>query len=250
MTAVKWCPFRRPASDHRNTRPVEKRRHRDRIVGDGRSVHPVIYHETRPAIHPVSSTDDVIYDMPGSVFVPVDGSSQSIGGLAYAFETFPSAAITVLYVRDRKHDTGGDDGGSPAERADPTRDPHLERAIAIAAEYNREIETAVETGRPHREIVEYAIEHGVDHVVIGSHGESSVAHPFLGRVSYSVLRRAPVSTTVIPESLSELRERELPGRVLVPVDGSEQSIAALEYACGQFSDGRVTVLHAVTLPFE
>ncbi|WP_255681409.1 universal stress protein [Natrinema sp. SYSU A 869] len=105
-------------------------------------------------------------------------------------------------------------------------------------------------GSPHHEIGEYAVDHSVDHVVMGSHSESSVTSPFLGRVSHAVLRRIPVSTTVVPGSLSEVREHKLPGQILVPVDGSEQSIDALRYASDQFPDGRITIFHAVTLPFE
>jgi len=53
-----------------------------------------------------------------------------------------------------------------------------------------------------------------------SHGESPITSPFLGHVSEAVVRRAPVSTTtIVPESTAALRERDIPGEVLIPVDG-------------------------------
>ncbi|MEF8807290.1 universal stress protein [Natronomonas sp.] len=191
--------------------------------------------------------------MPANVLVPVDGSSQSFAGLVYTLVSFPNATVTALYARDPElvgypdldlESRDSDDGlRPPGERV-------LERAREIASGYQHEVETALEVGRPHRVILAYLDEHDIDHVVMGSHGESPVVRPFLGHVTEAVVRRASVSTTIIPEPQSELLQRTLPGRILVPVDGSEQSLAALEYAIDRFPEGRITVFHAVALPFE
>lgn len=189
--------------------------------------------------------------MPANVLVPVDGSSQSFAGLVYTFVSFPNATVTALYARDPEQEVypdlesqDSDDGlQAPGEWV-------LEHAREIALEYQHEVETALEVGQPHHVILEYLDEHDIDHVVMGSHGESPVVRPFLGHVTEAVVRRASVSTTIIPESRPELLQRALPGRILVPVDGSEQSLAALEYAINRFPEGRITVFHAVALPFE
>jgi len=188
--------------------------------------------------------------MSANILVPIDRSSQSTAGLVYTLVSFPDATITAIHVTD--HDAYATVGSpeSSEERVAQAGERLLERAAEMASEYGRELETVLETGIPHRTIVEYTVEHDIDHIVLGSHGESPIVRPFLGHVSEAVVRRAPVSTTIVPEAQSELLERDLPGRILVPVDGSDQSLAALEYATGQFSEGRITIFHAVALPFE
>jgi nucleotide-binding universal stress UspA family protein len=188
--------------------------------------------------------------MPVNILVPVDGSSHSFAGLVYTLVSFPNATITALHVRGPGQNLPPefDSPEQDDEQLQRTGDRTLERATEIASEYNCEVTTALKRGEPHRVILEHISEHDIDHVVMGSHGESSVAHPFLGHVTEAVVRRAPVSTTIIPESRPELLRREFPGRILVPVDGSEQSLAALEYAADRFPEGRITIFHAVAPP--
>lgn len=185
--------------------------------------------------------------MPENILVPVDGSSHSFAGLVYTFVSFPNATVTALHVRGPGQNAlpEFDSSEHDDEHLQQTGDRILERTIEIASEYNREVKTALKDGRPHRVILEYIAEHDIDHVVMGSHGESPIVRPFLGHVTEAVVRRAPVSTTIIPESRPELLRREFPGRILVPVDGSEQSLAALEYAVDRFPEGRITIFHAV-----
>jgi nucleotide-binding universal stress UspA family protein len=57
------------------------------------------------------------------------------------------------------------------------------------------IETAV--GKPEREVVAFAEEHDVDHIVIGSHGREGVSRVLLGSVAEKIVRRAPVPVTVV-----------------------------------------------------
>lgn len=190
--------------------------------------------------------------MPVNILVPVDGSSQSFAGLVYTFVSFPNATVTALHVRGPGQNVLPEFDSPEHDDEDllQTGDRILERTIEIASEYNREVKTALEDGRPHREILKYITEHDIDHVVMGSHGESPIVRPFLGHVTEAVVRRVPVSTTIIPESRLELLRREFPGRILVPVDGSEQSLAALEYAVDRFPEGRITIFHAIAPSLE
>ncbi|ELY58715.1 universal stress protein [Natronolimnohabitans innermongolicus] len=181
--------------------------------------------------------------MPRHVLVPLDGADRSLGALEYALETFPNASLTALYVVDPARDSAEMDLERRGERV-------LERASERGADHGREIETELQTGLPHREILSRVVCTDVDHVVVGSHGESPVSRPFLGRVSEAVVRRSPITTTVVPESARSIRERDLPGRVLVPVDGSEQAEAALEYALEALPSGSRTALHVISLPFD
>ena len=134
------------------------------------------------------------------VLVPVDGSQQADDALDHAVSEFPDAEIVLLHVIDPI------DSGYSAESVLPTAsedwyESHKETAQNLFAEAReragREFETAIEVGRPSREIVEYAEEKGIDHIVMGSHGRSGVARVLLGSVAETVVRRSPVPITVV-----------------------------------------------------
>lgn len=85
-----------------------------------------------------------------------------------------------------------------------------------------------------------------DIIVMGTHGASGFEHLVLGSVTEKVLRKAvcPV-LTVPPRTFATSR---VPfRRLLCPVDFSEPSIAALEFALSiaQESDAELTVLHVL-----
>ena len=190
--------------------------------------------------------------MPTHVLVPLDGSEQATAGLEYSIASFPEASVTLLAVVDtgRDHYAGVGSAETPEKRARAAAERTLEAARDRAADADVEAQATIRTGSPHTEILDCLVAEGVDHVVMGSHGESPITRPFLGHVSEAVVRRAPVTTTVVSEPPADLRERDLPGRVLVPTDGSEQAEAALEYALAEFPEADVIALHVVDLPFE
>ena len=134
--------------------------------------------------------------------VPTDGSEQATRALEYVLETFPGSKVTVLSVVELQGPTGETmtpgwfdaDAQSEAERrAEET----LEEARALAEAHDVELETAVGVGSPARSIVDQAEERDVDHVVMGSHGRSGAARFLLGSVAETVVRRSPVTVTVV-----------------------------------------------------
>jgi nucleotide-binding universal stress UspA family protein len=190
--------------------------------------------------------------MPRHVLVPVDGSDRGFAGLEYCLASFPDASPIALFVADPARDHAATVGSSEstAERAKERGRRVLERATERAGERGRELRTELRSGTPHTEILAVADEEGADHVVLGSHGRSPITRPFLGRVSEAVVRRSSVSTTVVPETTAAIRERDFPGEILVPLDGSEQAEAALAYALETFPDASHTAFHALDLPFD
>ncbi|ELZ05022.1 UspA domain-containing protein [Natrialba chahannaoensis JCM 10990] len=189
--------------------------------------------------------------MPQHVLVPIDGSDHAHAGLEYCLTSFPDASLTVLYVVDPTYDHEAAVGSQTTlhEHTKERGEQVLERAARRVSDCDRDIETILRTGQPHTEILSLATG-DVDHIVLGSHGESPITKPFLGRVSEAVIRRTPVSTTIVPESTTAIRNRDLPGDVLIPVDGSAQADAALAYALETFPDATHTVFHALSFPFD
>jgi len=141
--------------------------------------------------------------MPADVLVAFDGSPLSERALAYALETFPDASITSLYVinpLDSVIDVEA--GGLPvaADWDDDARDRATKihtTARNLGAEHDTELDTATEVGRPARAIIEYADDHDVDQIVMGSHGRSGIDRTLLGSVAESVTRRARIPVTIV-----------------------------------------------------
>ncbi len=141
--------------------------------------------------------------MPEHVLVPHDGSPQADHALEHALSEFPQADITILHVIDPTG-TGYSAGAMLPdyseqwyESAKEVAEEIFAAAEADAANHGGDIETVRELGRPDREIVNYAEEAGVDHIVIGSHGRKGVTRILLGSVAESVARRSPVPVTIV-----------------------------------------------------
>lgn len=143
--------------------------------------------------------------MPTNVLVPMDYSALSKKALRRALSLHPDATITVLHVIDwHTSDLGpggwGDSPNTFEDWLDEAREHAadlFDEAAAIAAEYDAEIATDTAVGDDARQIVQYAEDHDVDLVVIGSHGRSIPARVLLGSVSETVVRRAPVPVMVV-----------------------------------------------------
>jgi len=151
-----------------------------------------------------STGDDDGYHRPERILVPFDRSFCSRNALDYAFERFPAASVTALYVNYPLFETDhrpepGDDSHEFAEADDAERDADtvIEMARRIADRNDRAIETAIADGDPSRGILNWIAEHDIDHVVIGCHGRDGVARWLLGSVAETVVRRAAVPVTAV-----------------------------------------------------
>lgn len=133
------------------------------------------------------------------VLVPFDGSDPAREALELALDRFSDGEIIALHVIDLGTSTQGLTGGADdaEERAREDAEERLEEARTRAEERGTSIRTAIEQGTPERAIAEYAEENDVDHVVIGSHSRSGVSRILLGSVAEDVVKRAPVSVTVV-----------------------------------------------------
>lgn len=141
--------------------------------------------------------------MPETILVPIDGSPLAERAVAYAVEQFPTAAVTTIYVVDPIESVFvAESGGLPA--ADELYEKTQERAAAIhdgakeiAAAHDVELTTVTGIGRPGREILDYADEHDIDQIIMGSHGRDGVERAILGSVAETVLRSGKQPVTII-----------------------------------------------------
>lgn len=72
------------------------------------------------------------------------------------------------------------------------------RLLAHEAAAAGAIVSAVATGDPADEILRYAAAHGIDLIVIGTHGRTGLSRLLLGNVADRVLRRARCPVLVVP----------------------------------------------------
>jgi nucleotide-binding universal stress UspA family protein len=138
--------------------------------------------------------------MVSRVLVPTDGSEMAERALRYALEVHSGADITVLHVVGEPSPmlaraTGLALADDVEEAAEEHAEAVLDRATAIAAEYDAEIDTAVRMGHPAKAIVESAPQYDV--VVLGSHGGDIADNLFIGNVAKRVFRRSPVPVTTV-----------------------------------------------------
>ncbi|QSW98451.1 universal stress protein [Haloterrigena alkaliphila] len=135
------------------------------------------------------------------ILVPIDDSEPARAALEHARRQYPDAEITLLHVIDPNFATYGEGGVYAYESVLEGREATAEKLLAdvreLTADHDGPITEETTVGDPAREIVAFADERGVDHVVIGSHGRSGASRILLGSVAERVARRAPVPVTIV-----------------------------------------------------
>lgn len=98
-------------------------------------------------------------------------------------------------------------------------------------------------------INDYALDHGVDLIVMTTHGRGGLSRAWLGSVADALVRRATIPVLLFRPGLehgsTEFRN------ILVPLDGSAESETAVPWALelGRLTGARYTFLRIVQMPF-
>lgn len=142
--------------------------------------------------------------MSREILVPVDGSEPAWDALDFALERHPDADVTAYYVVDVATRTQGPPLGTAPVYADELYEAEeeyaesvLEEAAERGEEYDATVETEYERGMPRDAILEYADEHDVDQLIVGSHGRSGLERVLIGSVAEKLTRHSPVPVTVV-----------------------------------------------------
>ncbi len=133
----------------------------------------------------------------------------------------------------------------PARQIAQDRMRHLVESLELDG---LSVQTEVEEGDPVERLVHQAERLPADLVVLGTHGRRGFERWMLGSVTERALRSLPCPVMTVPRSVATPPEPEtLFKNVVCPVDFSEASMAALEYALSlaEEADGRLAVLHVV-----
>jgi nucleotide-binding universal stress UspA family protein len=112
-----------------------------------------------------------------------------------------------------------------------------------------DVDVLVEDGHPANQILARAKALPADLIVIGTHGAGGFQHLVLGSVTEKVLRQATCPVLTVPPHARTTSKLPFK-RVLCPVDFSDSSLAALEFAfsIAQEGDAEVTIMNVCEWP--
>lgn len=143
----------------------------------------------------------------------------------------------------------------PAPGVDPAVVAQLnDRAAAHCQQVREEgiaLDLIVVGGDPVIGILHHAEVLPADVIVMGTHGTGGFRRSVLGSVTEKVLRMASCPVLTVPPA-AEPRALTPYGRVLCPVDFSESSLKAADYAVGVARDNasRVSLVHVIEWPWH
>lgn len=155
----------------------------------------------------------------------------------------PDYPVNQLYLEQLRKEAGG----------------RLDALVSQAARLGLKVQTHQVTGIPSQRITMMAEERDIDVIVLGTHGRTGLEHTLLGSTAERVVVRAPCPVLTVrlepaqpasgkgraaiaaPAAASAIR------KVLAPLDFSDCSLAALEYAvqAAEQFDAAITILHVM-----
>ena len=189
-----------------------------------------------------------------NIFFPTDFSDNANQALRYAalFADKFASELTLFHVIALFQD----DPNNPERHFPNLRDFYdtmEQHALTNMSQVDMKLDklqTNIVTARgisPAEEIVDYAGSNGADLIVMGTHGRSAIGHFLLGSVAEKVVRHAKSPVLTISHQEEKMYELQEIKNILVPVDFSEHSKAALKFA-GKLAtrfDASLKFLHVV-----
>lgn len=133
------------------------------------------------------------------ILVPTDGSTDAENALSHAVELAAAFDATIhgLYVvdLDRYGSVGSFDPFD--ERVMELGREALDTVERVAADHDIEAVTELREGSVHREINDYAADHGIDAIVVGPRGRSKFDRLLIGSVTERLVRTADRPVIVV-----------------------------------------------------
>jgi nucleotide-binding universal stress UspA family protein len=188
------------------------------------------------------------------ILCPVDFSDTSSHALehAFAFARWYRARVTVLHVLNVPLPVMAVSGiPSGASSLPPFRPEDVTGEVqrfvtSTRGSDPRAADIVVVEGSAVREILERADQAAVDLLVMGTHGRGGFEALFLGSVTEKVIRSTHVPVLTVPPAIEHV-ESVVCKTILCPIEFSDASIRALEYALtlSKETDARLMLLHVI-----
>jgi len=181
------------------------------------------------------------------ILFPTDGSD----GAAVAFDhvldiaTRHDSTVTLIHVVDTTQGSVLHIQSDSADLLEEEGERIVNDAADRASQRGVDTITEVVRGEPYREVLDYADKHGVDLVVMPTHGRRGLERFLLGSTTERVVRRADVPVlTIRPDDDAEAAHPYTD--VLVPTDGSDCANQALAIGV-DVVDAEGTALHLLSV---
>ncbi len=197
------------------------------------------------------------------ILMPTDFSDVSRDAFPYALAIAQQygAGITILHaVSLYEYDPNNpqhtfDSFEDVYKTIEDTAHTEVRGMVESAAKSHQKIKIASITERgvsPHEVITSYAGEHGIDLIVMATHGRSGLSHLLIGSVTEKVIQRAPCSVLAVRRPKHHPVAQTNLKRILVPTDFSDGSGKAMEQAIvlARRFDAGILALHAVEIRFH
>jgi nucleotide-binding universal stress UspA family protein len=202
----------------------------------------------------------------GNILCPVDFSAFSRHALQHGarLARWFNATLTVLYVYPPPAAPppvlfGGLPGPLPIEPYPPltvspeqTHEEILAAVVKFAATVDTkglQLQAHAREGGTVRTILDEAKTLPADLIVLGTHGHSGFDRWMLGSVTEKILRKASCAVLTVPPPVNEPTDDAVTmlKRILCPIDFSDSSMNALEYALSlaKEADAELLLMHVI-----
>ena len=144
--------------------------------------------------------------MYSEILVPTDGSPASDAAIEHAIDLAEQygARLHALYVVDGAAYSSLEAGAEVVVEALESEGEEATRRVAdAAADAGVECVTSVTSGTAYRSIHDYVDEHGIDVVVMGTHGRKGIDRYLLGSVTERVVRTSDVPVLTVRQPTDE-----------------------------------------------
>lgn len=166
------------------------------------------------------------------ILVPLDGSELAEVALPYAEELAGrlGSRITLLYVGESAEDRYHMHFFYMQRMAENAK-KGAERKMKKIAQKEIKVNSEILVGHPAEQILKYANKEKISLIIMSTHGRTGIERWAIGSVAYKVVKAAsqPVLLIRAKSARSDMREKDILDRVLVPVDGSKKSEAVIPY---------------------
>jgi nucleotide-binding universal stress UspA family protein len=185
-----------------------------------------------------------------TILLPLDGSSLAERALIYAAALAQrSGARVVLVEAVQAHTFPGADPGDAQSQITDRAEAYLSSLATRLTGDGIDAEPHVYYDQPVNAIADAARRHQADVIVMSTHGRSGLGRMVYGSVADQVLRHAAIPVLLVPSVVEHTWPTDRPLSLLVPLDGSALSEAALPAAelFAEAFESRLALLSVVEL---
>jgi len=186
------------------------------------------------------------------IIVPLDHSKLAEVALPYVEELAAKmgSTITLLTVLESEEPREYEKHDTYIRRIANLTKRHTEKYLENGNVKEIKIDTVTRSGNPAEAIIEYDRKVGNQLIIMASHGRSGISRWAVGSVADKVVRATrwqPVMLIRAKEHRSDIREKRILKKALVPLDGSRRSEAIIPYIRKMASklDMELTLLQVV-----